>query len=378
MKDAGKIRVGELVVIRNESNDEKLNKYKLDDKHIAVPIIGIDELPSEKVYDFTTVAETHTMIANGFITSNCPVETPEHAKIGLTKHLSMIGSITIMSRDQYYLLSDYLVKRLIRISDLPPERLREANIYKVLLNGDWIGLTDDAIKLSDDMNKKRLEGYFNIQNTSIVRDDDENEIRVYCDSGRLYRPVLRVENNIVKLKKSHINEISLNKNYKDKITTFNEFMIKHPDLIDYIDTELQPYVMVSYKMKKIEEMRNRMIDSIEKIKDIKSSHVENRYDDMMYVKYNYCEFHPSLLIGEIITNAPFCNMNAGQRNIFQYAQGRQAMTIYATNYRSRLDISYILYKPQRSLVYTRSSIYTNTRLLPPGENCLVAIGCYTG
>jgi hypothetical protein len=60
------------------------------------------------------------------------------------------------------------------------------------------------------------------------------------------------------------------------------------------------------------------------------------------------------------------------------SQGRQAMTIYATNYRSRLDISFILYKPQRNLVHTRGSVYTNTRFIPTGENCQVAIACYTG
>jgi hypothetical protein len=54
------------------------------------------------------------------------------------------------------------------------------------------------------------------------------------------------------------------------------------------------------------------------------------------------------------------------------------MTIYATNYRSRLDISFILYKPQRNLVHTRGSVYTNTRFIPTGENCQVAIACYTG
>jgi DNA-directed RNA polymerase beta subunit len=400
MVNAEKIRFGDSVVIKPDSFDIEyenyckknrnecgtaeimskegfVNAFKLNDSLMVSNINDIMILPPETVYDFTTVLDSHTLIANGFVTSNC-IETPEHAKIGLTKHLSMIGSITIMSKEQYFLLSDYLMKRVIQISDIPPEKFREHNIYKVFLNGDWIGVTEDAFKLSEEMNKKRLEGHFNIQNTSIVRDDDECEIRIYCDSGRLYRPVLRVENNVIKLNRNHIGQISLNKNDKNKVSSWDEFMIKFPEVVDYIDTELQPYAMVAYKIKKIEEMRKRMIESVKKVKDIKSSHVENRYDDMMYVKYNYCEFHPSLLIGEIITNAPFCNMNAGQRNIFQYAQGRQAMTIYATNYRSRLDISYILYKPQRSLVHTRSSVYTNTRILPPGENCLVAIGCYTG
>jgi DNA-directed RNA polymerase beta subunit len=414
MIDAGDLEVGNLIIVRPYEHDEETTSFveyeysqyvkhqeknnklimeykKFEYKYgflqhcqgqyqnnmLALPIESIVKLPAETVYDFTTILDTHTLIANGFVTSNC-VETPEHAKIGLTKHLSMIGSVTIMSREQYYLISDYLLKRVIKIDDVPPEKLRNHNIYKVFLNGDWIGITEDPINFSDEMNQKRIEGYFDMKNTSIVRDDDEGEIKIYCDSGRLYRPVIKVEDNIVSLKKQHIEKISLNKNEKDKITSWDDFIVKFPNIIDYIDMENQPYVMIAHKMKKVEEMRLRMNESIKKIKDVKSNHVENRYDDMMYVKYNYCEFHPSLLIGEIVTNVPFCNMNQGVRNIFQYAQGRQAMTIYATNYRTRLDISYILYKPQRSLVHTRSSVYTNTRMLPPGENCLVAIGIYTG
>ena len=58
-----------------------------------------------------------------------------------------------------------------------------------------------------------------------------------------------------------------------------------------------------------------MNDSIKKVKDIKDNNVLNRYDDMVFVKFTHCEFHPSLLIGEIATNIPFANHNQGPRNI---------------------------------------------------------------
>lgn len=54
------------------------------------------------------------------------------------------------------------------------------------------------------------------------------------------------------------------------------------------------------------------------------------------------------------------------------------MGIYVSNYRFRLDISYILYHPQKPLVTTRTSKYVYTDVLSPGENCVVAIACYTG
>lgn len=253
----------------------------------------------------------------------CPIETPEHAKIGLTKHLAMISSISIMSREQYSILQDYLMKSklIVKIDEMEPEKLRNYNVYKVFLNGDWVGLTEKYVELSKDMEKMKLQGIFDGKNTSIVQDDDFNEIRVYCDSGRVYRPVLKVENNIVNLKTSQIDQISFEKTKSgSKISDWEDFLIKHPKAIEYIDMELQPYVMVADKIKKVEEARRRMEESIDKIKDVKASQTENRYDDMTYVKYNYCEIHPSLLVGEIMVNIPFANRNAGPRNIFQYAQ----------------------------------------------------------
>lgn len=98
----------------------------------------------------------------------------------------------------------------------------------------------------------------------------------------------------------------------------------------------------------------------------------------MILKYTHCEFHPTMVIGIITGNIPFANHNHGPRNIFQYAQGRQALSIYSSNYRDRLDISYILYNVQKALVNTRIAKYVHTDILPCGEQAVVAIACYTG
>ena len=94
--------------------------------------------------------------------------------------------------------------------------------------------------------------------------------------------------------------------------------------------------------------------------------------------YTHTEIHPSLLLGLIATNIPFCNHNQGPRNIFQYAQGRQGMGIPMSNYRQRLDNSYILFHPAKPLVNNRTSKYMYNDILSPGENAIVAIACYTG
>ena len=311
----------------------------------------------------------------------CIIETPEHAKIGLTKHLSILASITIMSEDMYLLLKHYLNSKIINIRDVSINKLNKS--YKVFLNGEWLGITDKPHDLEEEINTMKIKGDLDQKTVAVVFAPKEGEIRIYCDSGRLYRPVMKVNNNILNLQKKFIDTISLNKmNKTDKITDWDEFLIKYQNSIDFIDTEAQPFVWLADTIERVEEARQKEIKSLNTIRDnlssITSEKSDNKYNDYQFDKYTHCEFHPVLLLGEISVNVAYGNRDPGTRNIFQYSQGRQAMGIYATNYRERLDISYILYNPQKPLVSTRTAKYINNDILSPGENIMVAIACYTG
>jgi len=98
----------------------------------------------------------------------------------------------------------------------------------------------------------------------------------------------------------------------------------------------------------------------------------------MYKRYTHCEFHPLMMLGNISSNIVFTEHNQSPRNYYNFSQVRQAMGIYATNYRHRSDISYILLHPQLPLVTSRAAKYTGAINLPAGENSIVAIASYTG
>ncbi len=53
-------------------------------------IVSKKEEDLDDVRDFTTAEDTHSFIANGFITHNCPIETPEGTSIGLRKNIAIL------------------------------------------------------------------------------------------------------------------------------------------------------------------------------------------------------------------------------------------------------------------------------------------------
>lgn len=398
MCPAESLSLSDLLVVRCMTDEELNTEIHNDgivlnqsDRFVAVPIAFIKDTNPQKVYDFTTIEYTHTFIANGIVSSNCPISTPEHAKIGLIKHLTMIGSITIGDRDNTELVKEFITTHPLikKVYSVPVHELK--NMFKVFLNGEWLGMVENLYNVGDsydsnpvlkfyaDAKVRKLSGAFNPQMTSIAFDHKDNEIRFNTDSGRLYRPVIRVNgDNEMMLTKKMIDSISLKATDKGKITDWDEFYMQEPYPIEFIDSEEQPYMMIAEDRATLNFERSKILGSMKHKFTGDESKIVNRYDDKFFDRFDSVEIHPSVLLGEIATNIPFCNKNCAPRNIFQYAQGRQGMGIYCTSYRSRTDISYVLYNPEVPVVNTRTSKYTYTDILPPGSNAVVAIACYSG
>lgn len=321
----------------------------------------------------------------------CVVSTPEHVKIGLIKHLTLVSSLTIGDRDNTEIVKNFIINHPL-VKDIHEVSMSEIkHMYKVFLNGEWLKVIPNRYKLGDgyydnpvirfyaDAKVQKLTGGFNRQMTSVAFDYKDNEIRFNTDSGRLYRPVIRVNgDNEMMLTKEMINKISLNSTDVGKISDWDEFYMQEPYPIEFIDSEEQPFMMIAEDRKVLERERKKIIDSKKSVFKGDESKIINRYDNEFFDRFDYVEIHQSLLLGEIATNIPFCNRNCAPRNIFQYAQGRQGMGIYCTVYRSRTDISFILYNPEVPVVNSRTAKYTYNDVLPPGSNAVVAIACYSG
>jgi DNA-directed RNA polymerase beta subunit len=349
-------------------------KYLIAENVWGIPVRTNYEIDPELVYDFTAEGDYHNFIANDMVTHNCVVETPEGAKIGLVKGMSLTANPTMMLYSQIPIIKKLLKDRMLELSSVTPYQYKQ--YVKVLLNGDWIGMSDKPIELYEYLIDKRKNQEIDYT-VSIMLNFTSKELKLYCDGGRLVRPLLNVRNNELVLKPEMLDDIDPDDISGKKLSKFNDFLVKYPDVFDFVDVESTESAMISMTFDQLKEEKQKMLMNV-KEKDLHvSGDPINRYDKI-YVKYTHCELHPSMMLGSISSNVPYANHNYGNRNILFFSQSRHAIGIYATNYRYRTDKSYLLYHPSRPLVMTKAAKWLHVDQIPAGENCVVAIMCYTG
>ena len=275
----------------------------------------------------------------------CPTETPEGQAVGVVKNLSMTCEITLKTNSEP--IRRLINNEIIKIKDINIFEFNKNDYIKVFVNGDILGFTNNPEKILEDIKFNRSNGIIHIH-TSVSWDIQNNIIQIWCDEGRLIRPLLKVRDR----------KLIYN---KDIITNLKSGKYEYIDLISSIQTDacleyIDPY-----------ETTNILIATY--LNDI-NKRKEN---------YTHCEIHPSLILGALASCIPFPHHNQSPRNTYQSAMGKQAVGIPTSNFNKRYDtFSHILSSPQRPLVETKMMKYLNVNSLPNGINVIVAIACYGG
>ena len=130
----------------------------------------------------------------------CPVETPDGGNIGIKKHLTVTGHITF-GCDPEPIIKLLLQLGVRQLTNIKPKHV--VNNCKVFVNGKWIGIHTDPIKLVTMLRLFRQNSYINIF-TSIVLNYQALELAILTDGGRCCRPLYIVENNKLIINKTNI------------------------------------------------------------------------------------------------------------------------------------------------------------------------------
>ena len=309
----------------------------------------------------------------GFV---CPSESPDGGNVGIINHLSILARVTTNIEEEY-IYEALIDGDIIRLDSVISSDLYDS--VKIFLNGSFIGLHKDPAYLLKYMKLLKLNSFINIT-TSISWNIQTGEMHVFCDSGRIIRPIFYLKDRkgkkynelisgdtkYIKTWKHAIHgymfEINEDINFNTSAYFKNELDIlkeTKDDLLGFLEDKAG---VIEY------------IDSIESENSLIAKDM-NTFED----RHSHCEIHPSLMLSAVSLNIPFPEHSQYPRNVFSCQQTKQAVGVYSSAYNTRFEtFSHILHYPQRPIVTTRYKKYTDVDKLPYGINAIVAIACYSG
>lgn len=311
---------------------------------LAVRIAAIDEVAAAAcpiVMDLTTAADAHTFVTNGFVTHNCPSDTPEGESCGLVKNLALMTHITT-DDDEAPLRTIVRNNGADDMEALSGQELNDPSSYLVLLNGLIIGVHADPVGFVDRLRHQRRTGRIG-PFVSMYINHQHHTINIASDGGRVCRPLIIVASNgVPRVTKERLLEL------KSGTRTFDDFV--NLGLVEYVD---------------VNEENNTFIAMYE--------------DKIVPGKTTHLEIEPFTLLGVCAGVIPYPHHNQSPRNTYQCAMGKQAIGAIAYNQYSRIDtLLYLMCYPQKPLVQTKTIELIGYDKLPAGHNAIIAVMSYSG
>lgn len=285
----------------------------------------------------------------GFI---CPAETPEGHSVGVVKNMSSTAIVSIYSNPR--IVREFLdTFGTLRPLDTTTVAEKHAGT-RIFLNGAWIGtlaVADTLLTLERLRHAKRT-GRIHLQ-TGIIWRPALRELWMTTEAGRMLRPIYSVP---------ALRDIAADRS--------GELLAQVHALKDWDAILLWST-----------PSGNQLIEYIDP-GETESAYIAMKVEDAVAADapaYTHAEIHPSTALGTLASNIPFPDHNQSPRNSYQCAMGKQAMGMFALNFRERFDaLAHLLCYPQVPFVSPFMSKFYGAQAMPAGQNITVAIMTYTG
>jgi DNA-directed RNA polymerase II subunit RPB2 len=307
-----------------------------------------------------------------------PVDTPDGANCGLHKNMTLMCHITTGFSGQPMIkwMRDIIGMKLLE--ECPRKYLFSST--KVFINGAWVGVLSNPDQVNIQIKTYRrfglispfISAHWEIQN---------NEMYIFTDGGRLCRPLLYYDTIDMRYafeRKEILASLqSDNFSWKSLVVGMNAKIA-----LEYkLDSPIIYTPMMLYGVETILDIQRGKIPSI--IEYVDTAEEESLLITLSYnardKPYTHIEIHPSILYGFMGNQIVYPENNPLPRNAFACGQAKQAISLYSTNFFSRIDkMGVMLNYGQIPLVKSRYLKHINNEEHPCGENVIVAIMCYSG
>ena len=291
----------------------------------------------------------------GFI---CPNETPEGHSVGVVKNLASTACITQASNRN--VVTDFIqdMPEFLPSRGLALERLFVG--ARIFINGKWSGRfpPESALACIKRLRKAKRSGFIQ-RHIAIVWKPTVKELWLSTEAGRLVRPLyyapalLDIAKRPAEEKAKMIAEINACKTW-DELLRWETPEGHH--LLEYLDAGETEQAMIAMDPEEL----------IQKPEEEAAT-------------YSHAEIHPCVILGSLASTIPFPDHNQSPRNAYQCAMGKQAMGVFAHNYKERFDaLAHMLMYPNLPLVSPKMGKYYGAYSMPSGRNIVVAIMTYGG
>lgn len=317
------------------------------------------------VYDFTTVSDNHSFIANGFVTHNC----------GLQKHASMTMYASIDRPEEI------IIQHIYEYVKTQPT---EGENNPFILNGVFRGWVNGKTLLEICQMYKRSAKFG--KDTCIVLERD-GFFNIYTDAGRPTRPLLLLdENGELIIRKKNLWEADFNTLLREGcveyVDAWEQENIMLAESIDVINMRQKDLEMAISEVKKTENDLSQPNLSQTQIKNLEIilSQAKSVLKEILDTpKFTHCEMDPLAIFSMAVGIIPLPETNPGPRLTYQAGMGKQALGIYHSNHRERFDTTAkLLAYPSRPLFETQLNSVLGLDELPAGEEVILAITVYGG
>ena len=299
------------------------------------------------------------------------VDSPDGGNIGLHKHMAIAT----------YINSEFSAKGVIEwlktegLEPLYNNTPNELNYYtKIFVNGAWIGILKEPIVVLEKIKLYKRNGLLPIF-MSCSFHYERNIVFIYTDEGRLYRPIYYIQDEKVSAFRSKevCQKVLGDFTWENMVSGF----IKK-DNYHYKNNKIYDIESFEPKLteKELEENKS-VVDYIDVAEEeyLLISNIESPFQK----KFTNTEIHPSLIFGVMGNQIIYPENNPYPRNTFSCAHGKQAVSVFHSNYLMRIDkTSLVLNYGHVPLIKSKYLDIINKEEQPYGNNVICAIMSYNG